>query len=241
MDEYKRVFYELYGIRDDAWTSFVSSYHPLMRMKGMLTRGKILTRIEKTASQCMRNIEGFVDEIDEEGWHHFVAPMRHFIAEYWQKTNCTLISLNEMIAEELELETRSYTFMNRYWRYHYQLSSFDYDIGHFLKIKHWFETDKPKDDEVYHTITNYLKPFEDHIWYNLSFDVQGGCTVTLNTKNLDASLGSIQVFIHYDSPLSHLKSALSLLLMKQLMRTKEGLLLLKDRQETIMGMIGRVH
>ncbi len=240
MIEWKNLFYDMYGLGDDAWTSFEQRNNPLMRMKCMLTRGKELTRIEQTAKQCMRHIEGFVDEVDEEGWHHFVAPMRHFTAEYWQRTNCTLISINVMVAEEMKLEKRTFTFANRYWRYYYQLSDLDYDFSCFLRMKHWFETEKPRDDRVYKSIVDFLSPFKGHIRYSISFDSLNYCMVTLHVEDMEATIGSTQALIHYDSCLDDLKSALSLLLMKQLIRVKDEILSLKVKQGVIMGMVGEL-
>ncbi len=241
MEDYKSVFYGIYGDEIDPWKAFEEINHPLEHMKYMLTRGRKLTRIEETVKRCKKNIKGFVDEIDEEGWHHFMAPLKYFTAEYWQKSNCTQISFNETLAKELKLEKRIYEFKGKYWRYDYQLTDFDYDIKDYLKIKHWFETDKPQDDEVYYSIVNYLKPFEDNIWYNIHFNQPDCCTVDLNPKNLDSSLGSTRALIHYKTCIPDLKSAVSLLLMKQLMRTKENIMELEQRQEVILGLVERVN
>ncbi len=240
MEDYKIMFYKIYGDEIDPWKAFEENKNPSKRMKYMLTKGRDLTRIEETVTLCKMNIKGFVDEIDEEGWHHFTAPLMYFTAEYWQKSNCTQISFDEEVAKELNLEKCIYEFKGMYWRYDYQLTDYVFDIGGFLRIKHWFETDKPKDDEVYYSIVNYLKPFKDYISYDIHFDKPDHCIVELDPLKLDFSLGGTNCNIHYKTCLSDLKSALSLLLMKQLMRTKENIMELEQWQEVILGLVERV-
>jgi hypothetical protein len=240
MEEYKNVFYEEYGDVEDQWESFEECNHPLKLMKDVLTKGKKLTRIEETIKRCQKDIKGFEDELDEEGLHHLVAPMEHFTAEYWERTNTTQITFDEEVAEEMKLKSRFFLFKNRYWREAYRLSNFDYDIKYYLMIKRWFETDKPKDDEVYYSIADYMETFEDYLWYSIRFVLPNRCTVRLGTRNLDPMLGPIDVIIHYQTCLSEIKSAVSLLLMKQLMRTKENIMELERRQEVILGLVERV-
>ncbi len=240
MEEYKNVFYDEYGDLEDQWESFEQDYYPLKLMKGVLIKGKKLTRIEETIKRCQKDIRGFEDEEDEEGLHHFIAPLVHFTAEYWEKTNTSQFTFDEEVAEELNLKSRFFVFKNKYWRDAYRLSNFDYDINYYLMIKHWFDTDKSKDDEVYNTIADYMETFADYMWYNIRFDLPNRCTVHLGTKNLDSMIGPTDVIIHYKTCLSDLKSAVSLLLMRQLMRTKENLHTLTQRQEIIMELVEKV-
>ncbi len=239
LEEYKEIFYQCYGDLEDQWESYEEAHHPLKLMKDVLTKGKKLTRIEETVRRCQKDIKNFEDEEDEEGLHHFIAPLEFFTAEYWEKTNTSQFTFDEEVAEALNLKSRFFVFKNKYWRDAYRLTTFDYNINEYLKIKNWFDTDKPKDDEVYNTIVDYMETFDDHLWYQIRFNLPDRCTVHLDTKNLDDRIGPIDAIIHYNTCLSDLKSAVSLLLMRQLKRTKEDLLTLTQRQEIIMELVER--
>jgi len=241
MDDYKSIFYDTYGDKEDQWMAFEAEYHPLVSMKRVLTSERDLTRIEQTVKHCYWDIGGFEDDIDEEGWHHFTAPFKHFTAEYWQRTNLTQITLDEELVEEANLEDREYTFMNMFWRKDSELESLDYDLEIYLMVKRWFEMNKPQDDVAYRTIVGYLKPFKDHISYDIHFDKPDHCIVKLSPKKLDYSSGDTYANIFYKTCLSNLKSALSLLLMKQLMMTKENMIKLKDREEIILQLVEKAH
>ncbi len=241
MKDYKSLFYERYGYAEDQWKCFEEANHPFNFMKCALVKGEKLTGFEEVVQFCQEIMPSFVDEEDEEGLHHFIAPLVHFTAEYWEKTNCLQFTFDEEVADVFNLKSRCLVFKNSFWKPYFRLTDFDDDIDYYLMIKHWFDTDKLKDDEVYNTIVDYMQSFDDYMCYIIRFNLPDRrCTVHLATINLDDRIGPIDAIIHYDTCLSDLKSAVSLLLMRQLKRTKEDLHTLTQRQEIIMELVEKV-
>jgi len=230
MNDFKIFYYENY---EDNRVGFYLDFHPLQAMKHTLAPGKLSRHLMEVVKENKEEISGFVDEIDDEGYHHFTAPMKYYVAEYWQKTNSTQITFNENVVKEIGLKKSTYVYKNRYWRRYYKLIDLDIRTQLYKDVAHWEKNEKPADDIAYMTIVNYLNRF-DNIVYSINFEEPGICDVYLNYKGHRYEAEPVDATVHYDSIIKDLRAGVGLLLMRLTMSIKKEILNLNDKQNIIM-------
>lgn len=238
MSTFKDFYYDYY--REKGKRKFDNDYHPLKYVRHVLTIRKQLKYLDKLADRCIKNIPGFISEIDYEGCFHFFAPMKYFDAEYWQKINSTQITFHEDLVKELELQESTYVYENRLWRTSYHLSLFDNWIELFINVQKWFETDKPEDDKAYETIDKYMVRFTNYLDYCVFFDKPTGCTFFSRYNETYSDTNSVHIDVHYDNIINDVKAGIRLLLMREMMLNKKEIMELEDKQNTIMEMIKKI-
>lgn len=231
--DHKTYYYKYY--EHNSWKFFRDNF-PLQVIKHDLAPGILSKYLMNVCEECKENIQGFVDEIDEDGYHHFIAPMKCFVAEYWQKTNSTQITFNENVVEELELKKSTYLYKKRYWRYYLSLKDLDVRTQLYTDVTHWKKNEKPVDDIAYKTIVKYLEKFEEHIKYILNFEDPDICKIQLRSNNMYINVEPVDVTVHYDTIIIDLKAGVGLLFMRVMMCIKKEILNLNGELNTIMKM-----